>query len=113
MGNLRTQRSTGWKHEPVRVLHVIDPVGVGGGAEHSLAKMLPLLRSRGVNSSLAVLTPRAGSLQQQLQEMGFPLHAIDGRSWPAKVLDLRKLIDSSHPDLEAERIVRACRVLRG
>ncbi|MBK7324209.1 MAG: glycosyltransferase [Candidatus Microthrix sp.] len=83
----------------MRVLHVIDSLGVGGGAEHSLAKMLPLLRSRGVHSSLAVLIPREGGLQQQLREMGFPLHVIEGRSWPAKVLDLRKLIDSSHPDL--------------
>ena len=74
MGKLTTQRSTGWKHEPVKVLHVIDSLGVGGGAEHSLAKMLPLLRSRGVNSSLAVFIPREGGLQQQLREMGFPLH---------------------------------------
>ncbi len=99
MGKPMAQRSTGWKHEPVKVLHVIDSLGVGGGAEHSLAKMLPLLRSRGVDSSLAVLIPREGGLQQQLREMGFPLHVIEGRSWPAKVLDLRKLIDTSHPDL--------------
>ena len=42
------------------VLHVIDGVGVGGGAEESLVAMLPLLRDRGIDSTVVCLFARDG-----------------------------------------------------
>lgn len=83
----------------MKVLHVIDSLGVGGGAEHSLAAMLPLLDERDVESSLAVLIPRVGGLQQELNDRGYPLEVLGGRSWPGRVRALRRLIRTTKPDL--------------
>ena len=44
----------------MRVLHVIDALGVSGGAEHSLVVQVPLLKERGIESVIAVLHDRKG-----------------------------------------------------
>lgn len=42
----------------MRVLHVIDGIDAGGGAEESLVGMLPLLRERGIEGVVACLYDR-------------------------------------------------------
>lgn len=83
----------------MKVLHVIDSLGVGGGAEHSLAAILPLLDDRGVESSIAVLIRRVGGLQQELSDRGYPLTVLEGKSLVGQVPALRRLIRSTEPDL--------------
>ena len=96
------------RRQTVRVLHVIDSLGLGGGAEHSLAAMLPLLRERGIDSSLAVIHPRVGGLQQRLGEEGYPVTVLDGPSWPGRIRSLRELIGNEQPDLVHSTLYYSC-----
>ncbi len=96
----------------MRVLHVIDALGVGGGAEHSLAAMLPLLRDRGVDSEVACLFPRQGGLQERLRSEGFRVEVLSGAHWPGRVRALRRTIDEREPDLVHATLVNACFVAR-
>jgi len=96
----------------VKVLHVIDALGVGGGAEHSLAAMLPLLRDRGVESEIACLFPREGGLQERLRTEGFRVEVLAASSWPGRVRRLRQLVNESRPDLVHSTLVNACFVAR-
>lgn len=82
----------------MKVLHVIDSLGVGGGAEHSLASLLPLLEERGVTSAVATVRPRIGGLQARLTAAGFPVEPLPP-TWPRRVAALRGRIRSEHPDL--------------
>lgn len=92
----------------MRVLHVIDALGVGGGAEHALATMLPMLRDRGVDSNVAVLTPREDGLQQQLVSQGFGVEVLDGRSSPAKIRALRRKVRKELPELVHATLFNSC-----
>lgn len=83
----------------MRVLHVIDSLGVGGGAEHSLVAMLPLLRELGVESEVVVLTPREKGLFQTVQHLGVHLEAVKGRTRLDQARSLRRLIRQRQPDL--------------
>lgn len=96
----------------MRVLHVIDALGVGGGAEHSLASLLPRLRDRGVSSSVAVLLPRVGGLQAQVVEEGFAVDVLPGPGRPGQVRSLRRRIRAERPDLVHATLVNASLVAR-
>lgn len=96
----------------MKVLHVIDSLGVGGGAEHSLAGMLPLLRDRGVESSIACLIPRQGGLQRRLGEEGFPVEVLDGATLAHQARSLRRRILSEEPDLVHSTLYSSCLVTR-
>lgn len=92
----------------MKVLHVIDSLGVGGGAEHSLAAMLPLLDDRGVESSIAVLTPRSGGLQEELSGRGYPFTVLEGQSLVGQARSLRRLIRTTGPDLVHATLFYSC-----
>ncbi|WP_020378545.1 glycosyltransferase family 4 protein [Candidatus Microthrix parvicella] len=83
----------------MKVLHVIDALGLGGGAEQALAVMLPLLRERGVDSSVACLIPREGGIQARLSEEGFPVQVLGPTSLPGRVRALRAKIAVESPNL--------------
>lgn len=83
----------------MRVLHVIDALGVGGGAEHSLASMLPLLRERGIESTVITLVPRKGGLGERLRSEGYDVRVMGSRTWPTRVAELRKQVRLQSPDL--------------
>ena len=96
----------------MKVLHVIDALGVGGGAEHSLAMMLPLLRDRGISSSVACLIPRQGGLQKELQEQGFSVEVLPTRSWPGRVRALRRKVIAESPDIVHATLFNSCLAAR-
>jgi glycosyltransferase involved in cell wall biosynthesis len=96
----------------MKVLHVIDALGVGGGAEHALAGMLPLLRERGIESSVACLIPRKGGLQEVVREQGFPVEVLAGRSLTSRVRALRRKVQSETPDLVHATLFNACLATR-
>lgn len=96
----------------MKVLHVIDALGVGGGAEHSLAEMLPLLREAGVDSEVVTLFPREGGLQQRLIDLGFGIRCIGDRSWAGRVRALRREIRTQQPDIVHATLYNACLVTR-
>lgn len=82
----------------LRVLHVINALGLGGGAEHSLAIMLPMLRERGIESDVAVLTQRSKGLEHSVREAGFDVTVLPGRM-PQQIRSLRKLVQRTNIDV--------------
>lgn len=96
----------------MKILFVIDALGVGGGAEHSLAAMLPLLRGRGVECSVACLFPRQGGLQAQLQEQGFQVEVLAATSWFGRIQALRRKVTAESPDIVHATLFNSCLVAR-
>jgi glycosyltransferase involved in cell wall biosynthesis len=89
----------------VRVLFVIDGLGTGG-AERSLAEMLPGLRDSGIVPLVACLHLRDLGVQRDLQHQGFDVRVLtsthDGswiRALPSRVRAIRGLISSFRPDV--------------
>jgi len=96
----------------VKVLHVIDSLGLGGGAEHSLAALLPRLADRGVDSSVACLIPRQGGLQEALRRRGYEVTVLGPRSLPGRVRALRAHLRRLRPDLVHASLFQSCLVTR-
>lgn len=96
----------------MKILHVIDALGVGGGAEHSLAGMLPLLEQRGVASTVLCLIPRVGGLQEQLRSEGFDVEILQSTSWVGRVRELRRKIRDEQPDIVHATLFNSCLITR-
>lgn len=96
----------------MKVLHVIDALGVGGGAEHSLVAQLPLLRRLGVTSSVACIFPREGGLQADLRAQGFDVEVLPATSWPGRIQTLRRKIEAEAPDLVHATLLSSCLLTR-
>jgi glycosyltransferase involved in cell wall biosynthesis len=96
----------------VKVLHVIDALGVGGGAEHALAAMLPALKGRGIDSSVVCMAPRQGGLQAELQRQGFSVDVLSSKSWPGRVMALRRIVARQSPDIVHATLFMSCVVSR-
>ena len=96
----------------MKVLHAIDALGVGGGAEHSLAAMLPRLRDLGVESSVVTLIPREGGLQERLRDEGFRVDVLPTSSWPGRVRAMRAAIKDQQPDVVHATLLNSCLVAR-
>lgn len=91
---------------------MIDALGLGGGAEQALAVMLPLLRERGVDSSVVCLIPRTGGIQDRLGREGFAVDVLGPTSLPGRVKALRSLVADSAPDLVHATLFNASLVAR-
>jgi glycosyltransferase involved in cell wall biosynthesis len=83
----------------VRILHVIDSLDVGGGAEHALALAIPRLSARGVRSSVACLRPFDGGLGDQLRRSQTEVHVLAGNSLVVQAAHLRRLVGDWQPDI--------------
>lgn len=92
----------------MKVLHVIDALGVGGGAEHSLATNLPLLRQRGISSTVITIFPRDKGLGDQLRRQGFDVTVLESTSWPGRALEMRRRIRTINPDLIHATLFNSC-----
>jgi len=89
----------------VRVLHVINGLGTGG-AERSLAEVLPVLRDCGVDSVVACLWRKPEGVHAAVEAAGFPIHVIG--SHKARALRrLRSLIGSGRPSVVHTTIFEA------
>lgn len=82
----------------LKVLHVIDGLGVGGGAEESLVEMLPLLRERGIDGSVVCLYDRAGH-EARLRATGFDVTVLNARGILQAIPGVRRQIRAEQPDL--------------
>ena len=67
-----------WK--PLRVLAIIDTVGMGGGAEQLLLTLLPVLRDKGHLPEIAALSDYEPHLGPQFQERRIPIHFLHADS---------------------------------
>jgi len=89
----------------VRALFVINGLGTGG-AERSLAEMLPGFVERGVEPTVACLARRAEGVQSELVEGGFDIRFLSpappvsrAAGIPRWTRELRRLIDRTGPDI--------------
>ncbi len=89
----------------MHVLHVINGLGTGG-AERSLAEMLPLMREAGVESTIACLSRKSEGVHASVEVAGFPVHVI-GSERVRAIRRLRALIDALRPDLVHTTIFEA------
>lgn len=103
-----------WHHEKrgiLKILHVIDGVGVGGGAEESLVGMLPRLRERGIQGDIICLYDRKGH-EHALRQSGFTVTVLGKRSRLSQAMAIRRAIRSSQPDLVHASLIDACLATR-
>lgn len=96
----------------MKVLHLIDGLGLGGGAEHSLATMLPLLEARGVESTVVTVLWRDVGLQHTLPEQGFPVRVLTATRFPSRVRELRQIVREVQPDLVHATLRKATLISR-
>src|ERR1700730_7438800 len=82
----------------MHVMHVIDSMH-GGGAETSLLEVVPGLTRRGVRTSIVTLLADDGGLEDQLSALGITRIRLKQRDPLARILELRNVIRSEHPDL--------------
>ncbi len=89
----------------LHTLHVINSLGAGG-AERSLAEMLPLMRNAGVNSTLVCLWHTPEGVHAEVEAAGFPVHVLGSRGGRA-LRGLRSLIHDVRPDVVHTTIFEA------
>lgn len=78
--------------EPRRkVLCIIDSLARGGGAERLLVDLLPLLRARGFEISVATLQRAASDHSKEFERVGIRVHQLDLPSVQAVPEVIRKL----------------------
>jgi glycosyltransferase involved in cell wall biosynthesis len=90
----------------LRVLFVINGLGTGG-AERSLAEMLPIFVREGVEPIVATLRRRSDGVEGWVRSEGYDVRLVDGARWPARLRGVRKLIRSECPDLVHTAIFEA------
>lgn len=82
----------------VTYLFVINSFGAGG-AERSLADLLPILRDTGVTPVIACLKAKEVGFEQEVRDAGFDVRLVSGRTLVGKALHLRQLIREVNPHL--------------
>lgn len=101
-----------WKNRCVRVLHVIDSLGGGGGAEHALRVQLPELRKLGVDSQVVCLRHRAGPLASLVRSEGTPVTVLPPGGRLTQGRALREVIRHAEPDLVHATLFESCLLSR-
>lgn len=96
----------------MKVLHVINSLGLGGGAEHSLIAMLPEYAAHGIESEVVCLEERDHGLFETVQAMGLPYTVLPGSNMLAQARQLRSLLKNRRPDLVHATLVDASLVTR-
>ncbi len=94
----------------MRVLSVIDGLGYGG-AERSLAELLPGLCDAGIQPTVACLHHRDGGVEGEILAQGFDVRFLPG-GMPSRLRALRALMRELSPDLIHTSLVESSLVAR-
>lgn len=81
----------------LKVLYIINGLGTGG-AQRSLAEMLPGLMSRGIDPAIVCLYHQHEGVEADLRRR-VKVHFLQSGRLASRVLDLRRIIAQFHPDL--------------
>jgi glycosyltransferase involved in cell wall biosynthesis len=90
----------------LKVLHVINGLGTGG-AERSLAELVPALADRGIDSVIACLTHRAEGVESSVVASGVDVRFVPAGGLPTRVRHLRALLREVRPDVVHTSIFEA------
>lgn len=82
----------------IRTLHLIDGLG-SGGAERSLAELLPDLPSLGIQPTVAIFHRRSDGVEESVREAGIPILHVPGAAWNDRIRSTRALLREIRPDL--------------
>jgi glycosyltransferase involved in cell wall biosynthesis len=82
----------------MRVIYVVNGLGAGG-AERSLAEMLPRLPDAGVDASVVCLYRRPEGVERSVLAAGTPVTFLAGSRLPGRVRELRRVLCDQRPDL--------------
>ncbi|MGH7508104.1 MAG: glycosyltransferase family 4 protein [Gemmatimonadales bacterium] len=82
----------------MKLVYLINGLGTGG-AERSLAELLPFYTAAGIESVVVCQHLRSEGVEQQLRSAGFDLRVLTSRRFPARILEFRALIRSERADL--------------
>lgn len=80
----------------VRVVFVINSLGAGG-TERSTAVLLPRLRALGLETVVVCLAHRDEGDEQTVIAQGFDVRVLEGRSWSARIRELRVILRAVEP----------------
>jgi hypothetical protein len=95
----------------MRVLYVIDGLGTGG-AERSLAEMLPRVTEAGIEPTVAVLHRRGEGVEADVLRRGFDVRFLAGTNVVSRVRELRRIARERRPDLIHTTLFTASQVGR-
>lgn len=94
----------------LKVLYLINGLGTGG-AERSLADLLPELSERGVSVQVACLYPRSEGVQQEVTSNS-DVRFLPAHSWPGWIRETRRLLRELRPDVIQTTLFEADQVGR-
>lgn len=90
----------------MKVLYVINGLGTGG-AERSLAEMLPHLAEHGVEPTIVCLNGRSEGVHEEVLQAGFNVRVLRARHTAGCIRELRRLIQLEKPDIVHTTIFEA------
>lgn len=90
----------------IKVRFVINGLGTGG-AERSLAEMLPRFAEEGIEPSVACLFRRSEGVQEGVRGAGFDVRFLSAHGRLARVRELRRVLREDPPDLVHTTIFEA------
>jgi glycosyltransferase involved in cell wall biosynthesis len=90
----------------VKVLLVIDGLGTGG-AERSLAELLPRLAEARIEPTVVCLRRRREGIEDDVVAAGFGVRFLTGSNLATRIVELRRIIERERPDLVHTSLVQA------
>lgn len=90
----------------LRVMSVITSL-VPGGAERSLADLLPKLRDRGIEVEICCIYRHQPGLDTDLRKQGFRISFLHSSTALGRIVELRRLLKARRPDLLHTTIIEA------
>src|SRR5438067_7582480 len=94
-----------------RILYVINGLGTGG-AERSLAELLPGVAAAGAQPIVACLHRRSEGIERAVLDAGGDVHFVSATRTPGRVRALRRLVTTVQPALIHTTIFEASLVAR-
>ncbi|MFN8016935.1 MAG: glycosyltransferase [Acidimicrobiales bacterium] len=83
----------------MKLLYVIPGLGVGGGAERSLLDLAPGLAAASIELSILYFHERPSSAVDRFRALGVQVDAVQARTWPGRLLAVRRAIARARPDI--------------
>ncbi len=82
----------------MKLLFVIDSLGAGG-AEHSTAALLPILRERGHEVAVATMYDSGFGDEERIRSDGFDVRPFRSQRYVSRVRELRRRVRAAAPDV--------------
>ena len=96
---------------PISVLFVIDGLWVGG-AERSLAELLPALTERGIHPTVACFRHREEGVEHEVLDQGITVRFLDVDGYRRQIVALRRLLRELRPRIVHSTLFRSNLVTR-